>query len=129
MALLRRQVDVFFRVEEGNAVHHDFSGVRRLNARDTAQRHGLAGTGGAEQREHFIFCGKADIQAECAQLLLNVNCDRHCLYPLPPALYLKAASGDEVHAEQNHKGDQQHDHHPHARRHVVSVLDHHGDAL
>ena len=80
-ALLRRQVDVLFAVEQRAPVQHDFSPVGAQNARDAAQRHALAAAGRAEQRHGFVLCLECAPQVKRADFLLNIDRKAHFAAP------------------------------------------------
>ena len=75
--LLGPQVDLFLRVEQHPAVHHDAARVRPLDARDAPQGHGLAAARGPQQGQHLVPGGKGRVQPEAAQIFSDVYLDRH----------------------------------------------------
>ena len=80
-ALLRRQIDVPFRVKKGHAIHSDATPVGTHNTGDAAQRHAFAAAAAAQNGQYFISAGKRYVQLEGTEILLNGCFDRHVYFP------------------------------------------------
>ena len=76
-ALLRREVDLLFAVEEHAAVQHDPAAVGRHDAGDALERHALAAAGGPEQRQRFVRYLEFRLQTERAKAFFNINIQAH----------------------------------------------------
>ena len=82
LPLLGRQVDFGSAVVESDAVQDDLSRIRRQDAGDALEGHGLAAPGGPQQGQRLVLCLKSDGQVKIPQLFLNVHRKGH--YRLPP---------------------------------------------
>ena len=76
-ALLRREVDLLFAVEEHAAVQHDPAAVGRHDAGDAFERHALATAGGPEQRQRFVRYLEFRLQTERTEAFFNINIQAH----------------------------------------------------
>ena len=82
-ALLGRQINVGPAVEEHPVVQHDAASVGPLDASDAFEGHAFAAAGGPQQSQHATLGFQGDVQAEAAQLLLDLNRKTHSRASLP----------------------------------------------
>lgn len=80
--LLRRQVDLLLGIEEHLAIHNDPALIRRLDARDAAQREALAAPGGPQKAQSLIAARKSHVQGVVAEALLDAHVQAHLGHPL-----------------------------------------------
>ena len=76
-ALLRRQINVLFTVEQCFAVEDDLPAVGPFDACDALERHALAAAGRAEQGECFTVHLEFGAQVEAPKLFFNIDIQRH----------------------------------------------------
>ena len=79
LALLRRQIDALFRIEQRYTVEDNSPFVRRFNASDALERHALAAAGCAKQTEDAVVRFKGDFQVKRAERFFDIHRKAHRL--------------------------------------------------
>ena len=83
LPLLRREVDVLFRIEQRASVQYDPAAIRALDARDAFQRQALSASGSAQNAGNAVLNLKIRFQVKCAVCLFDVDDQTHLRFPFP----------------------------------------------
>lgn len=79
--LLRFEVDLFLRIEQGPAVEDDLSRIRPPDSGDAFKRHTFSAAGSSEDSQRAFVQIKAYVQAEIFPVLFDIHLKAHDFFP------------------------------------------------